>query len=65
MDAISQADATNSFITGRRQPELNATVRAVGGGAIGVRGDVSNLADLDLALRRGTPESPRHRHPVR
>jgi NAD(P)-dependent dehydrogenase (short-subunit alcohol dehydrogenase family) len=35
------------FITGRRQPELDAAVRAVGGETNGVRGDVSNLADLD------------------
>jgi NAD(P)-dependent dehydrogenase (short-subunit alcohol dehydrogenase family) len=35
------------FITGRRQPALDAAVREVGGNTIGVRGDVSNLADLD------------------
>jgi len=35
------------FMTGRRQEELDAAVRAVGGGARGVRGDVSNLAHLD------------------
>jgi NAD(P)-dependent dehydrogenase (short-subunit alcohol dehydrogenase family) len=35
------------FITGRRQPELDAAVRAVGGTTTGIRGDVSNLADLD------------------
>src|SRR5277367_2680012 len=35
------------FITGRRQTELDAAVREVGGKTIGVRGDVSNLADLD------------------
>jgi NAD(P)-dependent dehydrogenase (short-subunit alcohol dehydrogenase family) len=35
------------FITGRRQPELDAAVREIGGNTIGVRGDVSNLADLD------------------
>ena len=35
------------FVTGRRQPELDAAVREVGGKTIGVRGDVSNLADLD------------------
>lgn len=35
------------FITGRRQTELDAAVREVGGETIGVRGDVSNLADLD------------------
>ena len=35
------------FITGRRQAELDAAVAAIGANAIGVRGDVSNLADLD------------------
>lgn len=35
------------FITGRRQAELDAAVSEIGGGAVGVRGDVSNLADLD------------------
>lgn len=34
-------------VTGRRQPELDAAVQEIGHGAIGVRGDVSNLADLD------------------
>ena len=35
------------FLTGRRQPELDAAVALVGEKATGVRGDVSNLADLD------------------
>jgi NAD(P)-dependent dehydrogenase (short-subunit alcohol dehydrogenase family) len=35
------------FITGRRQTELNAAVRETGGNTVGVRGDVSDLADLD------------------
>jgi NAD(P)-dependent dehydrogenase (short-subunit alcohol dehydrogenase family) len=35
------------FVTGRRQPELDDAVREVGGKTTGVRGDVSNLADLD------------------
>jgi len=34
-------------ITGRRQAELDAAVAEIGGNAIGVQGDVSNLADLD------------------
>lgn len=34
-------------VTGRRQPELDAAIQAIGHGAIGVRGDVANLADLD------------------
>jgi NAD(P)-dependent dehydrogenase (short-subunit alcohol dehydrogenase family) len=35
------------FITGRRQKELDEAVKEIGGNAIGVRGDVSSLADLD------------------
>ena len=35
------------FITGRRDTELAAAVREIGRNVAGVRGDVSNLADLD------------------
>ena len=36
------------FITGRRQSELDAAVKQIGGNNIsGVQGDVSNMADLD------------------
>ena len=35
------------FVTGRRQPELDAAVRELGGKTTGVRGGVSSLADLD------------------
>ncbi|HEU5069215.1 MAG TPA: SDR family oxidoreductase [Verrucomicrobiae bacterium] len=35
------------FITGRRQPELDAAVKQIGSNVTGIRGDVSNLADLD------------------
>jgi NAD(P)-dependent dehydrogenase (short-subunit alcohol dehydrogenase family) len=35
------------FVTGRRKAELDAAVEKIGAGAIGVRGDVSDLADLD------------------
>lgn len=34
-------------ITGRRQAELDAAVSEIGSNAIGIRGDVSKLADLD------------------
>ncbi len=36
------------FMTGRRQAQLDAAVRSIGGTARGVRGDVSDLADLDM-----------------
>jgi NAD(P)-dependent dehydrogenase (short-subunit alcohol dehydrogenase family) len=45
------------FITGRRQAELDAAVKAIGPNAIGIRSDVSNLADLDRlyeTIRRTT-----------
>jgi NAD(P)-dependent dehydrogenase (short-subunit alcohol dehydrogenase family) len=35
------------FITGRRQEELDAAVRTIGRSAVGIRSDVSKLADLD------------------
>jgi NAD(P)-dependent dehydrogenase (short-subunit alcohol dehydrogenase family) len=35
------------FITGRRQRELDAAVKAIGTNAYGVRGDVAKLADID------------------
>lgn len=34
-------------ITGRRKPELDAAVAKIGANAVGVQGDVANLADLD------------------
>jgi NAD(P)-dependent dehydrogenase (short-subunit alcohol dehydrogenase family) len=35
------------FITGRRQPELDAAVATIGHGIVGIRADVSKLEDLD------------------
>jgi NAD(P)-dependent dehydrogenase (short-subunit alcohol dehydrogenase family) len=35
------------FITGRRDAELAAAVKQIGGNVTGVQGDVSNVADLD------------------
>jgi len=35
------------FITGRRDPKLTAAVKEIGRNVTGVRGDVSNLSDLD------------------
>lgn len=35
------------YITGRRQDVLDDAVKAIGGNVTGVRGDTSNLADLD------------------
>jgi NAD(P)-dependent dehydrogenase (short-subunit alcohol dehydrogenase family) len=41
------AEGAHVFITGRRQPELDAAVRLIGSEATGIRCDVSILADLD------------------
>jgi NAD(P)-dependent dehydrogenase (short-subunit alcohol dehydrogenase family) len=35
------------FITGRRQTELDVAVKEIGENVIGIRGDISKLADLD------------------
>ena len=41
------AEGAKVVITGRRHAELDAAVKEIGPAATGVRGDVSNLADLD------------------
>jgi NAD(P)-dependent dehydrogenase (short-subunit alcohol dehydrogenase family) len=41
------AQGATVFITGRRQAELDAAVATLGAHAIGIRGDVASLADLD------------------
>ncbi len=41
------AEGAHVFITGRRQAELDAAVKAIGDNVTGVQGDVANLADLD------------------
>jgi NAD(P)-dependent dehydrogenase (short-subunit alcohol dehydrogenase family) len=41
------AEGAFVFITGRRQAELDAAVKEIGEKAIGVRGDISKLPDLD------------------
>ncbi|MBM7114448.1 SDR family NAD(P)-dependent oxidoreductase [Archangium primigenium] len=41
------AEGARVFITGRRQAELDAAVKAIGPQATGVQGDMSKLADID------------------
>jgi NAD(P)-dependent dehydrogenase (short-subunit alcohol dehydrogenase family) len=41
------AEGARVFITGRREKELAAAVAKIGGGATGIPGDISRLADLD------------------
>ena len=40
------------YITGRRQDELDAAVKDIGGNVTGVQGDVSKNADLDRLYRQ-------------
>ena len=40
-------EGAHVFITGRRQKELDAAVKAIGNNVTGVQGDVAKLADLD------------------
>ena len=41
------AEGARVFITGRRREQLDEAAAQIGGDAVGVQGDVSNLADLD------------------
>jgi NAD(P)-dependent dehydrogenase (short-subunit alcohol dehydrogenase family) len=41
------AEGAHVFITGRRQPELDAAVKEIGSNVTAIRSDISNLADLD------------------
>jgi NAD(P)-dependent dehydrogenase (short-subunit alcohol dehydrogenase family) len=41
------AEGARVFLAGRRQAELDAAVSDIGGQARGVRGDISDLADID------------------
>jgi NAD(P)-dependent dehydrogenase (short-subunit alcohol dehydrogenase family) len=47
------------FITGRRERELAAAVKAIGRQVTGVQGDVSNLGDLDRLFAQVTLEKGR------
>ena len=40
-------EGASVVVTGRRQSELDGAVEAIGRGAMGVRGDIGNLEDLD------------------
>jgi NAD(P)-dependent dehydrogenase (short-subunit alcohol dehydrogenase family) len=40
-------EGAHVFITGRRQKELDAAVKAIGSNVTGVQGDVARLSDLD------------------
>ncbi|HEY6640547.1 glucose 1-dehydrogenase [Povalibacter sp.] len=46
------AEGARVYITGRRQERLAEALKDIGNGAVGVQGDVSNLADLDRLYER-------------
>lgn len=41
------AEGASVFVTGRRQEALDAAIAAIGGRVTGIRGDMSNLTDID------------------
>jgi NAD(P)-dependent dehydrogenase (short-subunit alcohol dehydrogenase family) len=46
------AEGANVYITGRRQERLDEALAEIGHGAVGIPGDVGNLADLDRLYAR-------------
>ncbi|MEU6573439.1 SDR family oxidoreductase [Streptomyces sp. NPDC046805] len=44
------AEGAHVFLTGRREPELDQAVKAVGDNATGIRSDVADLDDLDRLM---------------
>lgn len=50
-------EGARTFMMARRQAELERAVRTVGYGAVGVQGDVSQLADLDVLYDRVRQEA--------
>lgn len=53
------AEGAQVFITGRRKPELEAAVTAIGRAATGVQADASKLADLDQLYQKVKAEAGR------
>ena len=49
------AEGASVFITGRRQEELDAAVRTIGGRVSGVRADMSKLADIEALADTASP----------
>ena len=52
------------FITGRRQEALDEAVKLIGRNVTGVRGDASNLDDLDRLFDTGQAGKRQDRRPV-
>lgn len=53
------AEGAVVYLTGRRQAELDAAVAQIDGNAVGVRGDISSLDDLDTLYARVKAEQGR------
>lgn len=53
------AEGARVFVTGRRKPELDAAVAAIGRSATGVQADVSSLKDLDALYSQVKAEAGR------
>jgi NAD(P)-dependent dehydrogenase (short-subunit alcohol dehydrogenase family) len=53
------AQGAKVYITGRRQAELDAAVAEIASDAVGIRADVSKLADLDAVYARIAKEEGR------
>jgi NAD(P)-dependent dehydrogenase (short-subunit alcohol dehydrogenase family) len=53
------------IVTGRRQAALEAAVEQIGHNATGIRGDISNPADLDRLYEHDQEASRTPGHPVR
>jgi NAD(P)-dependent dehydrogenase (short-subunit alcohol dehydrogenase family) len=53
------AEGAYVYITGRRQPELDAAVKTIGSNVTAVRADASSLADLDRLYEQITKEKGR------
>lgn len=46
------AEGAHVYVTGRRQEKLDVAVKEIANGAVGVRGDVNNLIDIDRLYER-------------
>jgi NAD(P)-dependent dehydrogenase (short-subunit alcohol dehydrogenase family) len=53
------AEGARVFVTGRRQRELDVAVAGIGHGAMGLRGDIADLGDLEAIHAKVAQESDR------
>ena len=50
------AEGASVYITGRRQPELDAAIKRIGYGAVAIKADAASLADIDSVMARISAE---------